>query len=329
MIFMPQLREAYNRYAKFYSSKVREISNKYAKGNEESTSALEYFDLEQPNIVNTKCYLEAPSVTDFEKERILLSFLTNTFSVLCLRFQLEELENLLLAGLGVARKFLEIKIEAKLSRYLGSTFYMEGKYKQSINFFNKSIIISKRLNLLYSLKIAYSELGLTLHALHKYQEALNIYEQALAIKIQGNDSKIVGRIYGNMGMAYFELKMYENALEMYNNRIKIAVDIGDIRGQANGNFNIGRFLLQFNYCEKAMHYFETSLKFFSSIGDKQGVSKTFWELGKIYEQLGNLHKAINLFQNSQSIYFYPNKSIVTKMDQKIKNLLKIINEKDN
>lgn len=318
---MPDLIEAYNRLANHYSEKLNQIALKYSLGDEQAREALAIFDLEYPNILKAKWHLENGGKREYEKDMITLSFVRNTFPVLSLRINPNELWKLLYTALRISRYYSQERCEAKILRYLGTTCYLMGKYKASVSFFNKSIKISEDKKMKKLLKITYAELGLSLISLGCYKDALQIYEEALLIKDGHTDGRIVGRIYGNMGIVYLKLKQTNESLEMFKSRIDIAKKCGDVRGSANGHFNMGRLFIREKNLEKALCFLDTALKLYISIRDTHGESKTLWEIGRVYEKLGNLEQAIDYYSSSINNPYTANRLVIEKRNKKIEEMV--------
>jgi tetratricopeptide (TPR) repeat protein len=181
---------------------------------------------------------------------------------------------------------------------LGSLFYFSNNYKQSIEFFNKSIPL---LNESKKLGDVFNDISLTYSAQGDYEMALGYLEKSLAIQKEIGNRQSEGIALGNIGQIYEAFGDYKKALDAFEKALAILLEIGDRQSEGAILNNIGQILYLEGNHQTALEYFNTSLTLKQEIGDYNGESVTLSNIGQIYHTNGDYDTALIFFQRSLEI----------------------------
>ena len=181
---------------------------------------------------------------------------------------------------------------------LGLAYIHLGQVEKAIEYYEKSLGISREIRdrngegaALGNLGLAYSNLGLV-------EKAIEYYESTLLIAKEIRDRRGEGIWLGNLGTAYRDLGHVEKAIEYYEKALAISREIGDRRGEGIWLGSLGEAYRHFGQIEKAVKYYEKALVIGREIGARRGEGVCLGYLGEAYRHLGQIEKAIEYYEQA-------------------------------
>lgn len=139
----------------------------------------------------------------------------------------------------------------------------------------------------------YNTLGIAYAVKGDYPTSLQKFNQSLKMMRKINDALGIGTALGNIGNIYKYQGDYGTAIEYQTQSLKIKEDRGDSIGVASSLNNIGILNdLEENYA-LALNNYERALKIYDNVDDKDGAATTFTNLAFVHHELGNLELAID------------------------------------
>ncbi len=177
----------------------------------------------------------------------------------------------------------------RLYNKMGALYYQTGNYKQSINYFNKTISsLSKTRSDYRELYIQYKiNVGAVYFKLKEYEQAMAIYKELLPFNSSSQPS-----ILHNMGVIYLETGDYRKALNnllplSYNQQIKLT--------------DLARLYINLQQPDSARFYLDSAVELNKKINGSrknitQGLALKYY--GDYFTAQHHMEKAISFYQQS-------------------------------
>lgn len=216
---------------------------------------------------------------------------------------LQEAKNNYLCALSL-HKYKDLDCDkdiALLNRNMGSILRREGEYVKSVDYFIKSIEISKRINYYSNLSLSYNGLADVYRRIELYKKSLDVHKKALSINIKQDDKTKIGITYNGIGNLYEDLFKLDTALIYFKKSLKIHSKNNSKYHIAICDNNIGRIYLLQNKLGQAESYFKKALKYFdnTNISEEAIIFKN--NLIRLYIKQKNFKKAKTLIESTRKL----------------------------
>lgn len=187
-------------------------------------------------------------------------------------------------------------VKASLLNIKGVIHFYMGEYKTSLDYFEQSLEIKRRLNDPLEMSKSLSNIGSIYHKIGYHEKALEYYLQAQKIDEERKDSVSIASDFLNIGGIYYDKNDFKKAHDYF------AKCMGfpgiDKMMQANCLRNLGNVeSLTGNY-KKALEYHFRSLALDEELANKNGISSSYNNIGTVYEYLKEYDKALSFFNKS-------------------------------
>jgi len=199
---------------------------------------------------------------------------------------------------------------------LGLTYYILGEYDKAIEFFNKALLIGKKVypdEILHpDIAIRYNNIGSAYFSKTDCDKAIEFYNKALLIykKIYPDEKHpCIALGYNNIGSAYDFKKDYDKAIDFYNKALLIDKKFypdemhHDI---ANDYHNIGLAYGNKGEYDKAIEFFNKALLIDKNIYPAEihpDISACYNNIGLAYDKKGEYDKAIEFYNKALEILY--------------------------
>lgn len=187
------------------------------------------------------------------------------------------------------------KIEEDRDYAEGINFFQQGRYKNAIESFKKSIEkFPDNVDIQYNLGLSYLRNG-------NIDEAINQFNKAIELNPE------VIEFYLALGECYFKKGEREKALETFSRAMEIQPN------NPKTHYNLGIVHYRDDRTEQAIQSFETSIEL------DPNFSSSYYQLGLAYTKTGDFKKAIKCFE--EFLRLEPNSSdanLVKEMIEKLK-----------
>ncbi len=182
----------------------------------------------------------------------------------------------------------KVNVLNSLSKRLNNT----GDYNTSLQFANTAKTLALKLKFKKGGAIASNNIGSVYFLQGNYLESLKNFFTTLKIMEELGDKKGMANAYNNIGIIYKNQDNLPEAMKNQLAALKIREEIGDKGGIANSYNNIGLvFFVQKNYSEALKNHFP-ALKIYKEIGNKKGIAASYNNLGIVYKGQGNYNEAL-------------------------------------
>ena len=142
---------------------------------------------------------------------------------------------------------------------LGNAYYALGQYEKAIDYYQRSLDLSKEINDRQGEANSLNNLGEVDQSFGQYEKAIHYHQQSLDIKKNIGDRQGIAHSLGGLGLAYNSLGQYQKAIEYYQQSLTIKKEIGDRSGEAFSLNNLGVTYRNNKQPEEAIKKLEESL----------------------------------------------------------------------
>ena len=198
---------------------------------------------------------------------------------------------------------------APLYHQLGGIKVQQGKYAETVGFYERSIVISEKILSPTDsvLATSYGNIGHAHYNMGEYSKALSFYENALEIEqktLPANHPHLatsyedIGRAHHNMGEHSKTLSFYEKALEIRQkilpaNHPDFATSYENI---ATAYHNMGEYSKTLSFYEKALEIQQKILP-----ANHPNLATSYGYIGHAHYNMGEYSKALSFYENALGI----------------------------
>lgn len=189
----------------------------------------------------------------------------------------------------------------KILSWSGILSHDQGEYETSLNYHNRSLIISKELNDKTGIAGTLNSLGAIESDMGNNEKAQEYYCESLALRKETGDKFDIARSLNNLGSAAYELGDFEKAQKFYNESLEIKRSIGDQYSVAETLSNLGNIAYAQGKYEQPQNFQEECLALNREVGNKNGMADSLNNLGKTKYTLGKYEQAREYYEESLTI----------------------------
>jgi tetratricopeptide (TPR) repeat protein len=196
---------------------------------------------------------------------------------------------------------------------IGEIFGMQGKYKEAIENFNKSLDITRKIygsDEHATIATTLQNIGLVLYNQGKYKEALEHFNKSLEInrKVYGSDEHAtIATTLQNIGLVLYNQGKFKEALEHFNKSLEIHRKIygsDEHPSIATTLQNIGSVLNNQGKFKEALEHFNKSLEIEKKVygtDEHPSIATTLQNIGSVLKMLGKYKEVMEHFEKSLEI----------------------------
>jgi len=173
-----------------------------------------------------------------------------------------------------------------------------GLYEKAIEYHKKGLAISKSLGRTTSVAVEYNNIGINYQSLNQYDLALEYLKKSLEINKTFGIKDQISTQLNNIGLLYSDIGQYKQALQYYKDALKISQKYKLDDSIATQLGNIGCIYLYWGDYEKALDYLEKSLTINRNRGKEADIALNLSNIGTTYESLGHYDRAIEHYEEA-------------------------------
>lgn len=204
---------------------------------------------------------------------------------------LDSAHTLALMQLKFAKEHQEIKWIGKALYNIATYYYYVGDYPQSLDYYQKSLLIRKELGDLKGEAAIYGNIGLIYSAQGNYLKDLEYQLKSLAINEVLKDSNNLTSNYNNIALIYQQQEDTTMAMAYYNKAIRMYEALNDEHGIGVAYNNLGTMYKNFKQWDKSLYYLNKSLEMRTRLKDRMGMAINYVNLGTTYNKMKQFDKA--------------------------------------
>ena len=204
-------------------------------------------------------------------------------------------------ALKMAEKLDDLSLIVVPLDLLGTAYFYQDNYKQSIEYFDRLLEIYRAEEDDIGSAETLRKIGLSYYHWSNYIEANKYYEEALDIFKNHQYFEGVSRTLRGISAIQGHWGEYDEALNSVQEALKFCEEIGDLKGIAMCYNTIGVLYQDIADYSKALKYFTQSLTAFEQLGSQYDIVNLNLHVGDIYLHLDDYEQALEYFFKAQSI----------------------------
>ena len=210
-------------------------------------------------------------------------------------------------GRDLSAKLGYLRGLAKSLKNIGIGYYNQGKYVETLEYWNKSLAAFDSLDDKAGVANILSNIGAVYFDQADDEKALDLYLQALKLAEEIKDSIRTMTVLLNIGGIYGKKKAtYDQAIDYDRKAMAYAEALEDNEALGTVTVNLGEIYLNRGNDSTALVYFERSLKAYEGT---ENIPYSLNYIGKVYTHRGQYDKALEFQKNALDI--------ATRLDAKL------------
>ena len=190
------------------------------------------------------------------------------------------------------------KGEAAIYGNLGLIYGDQGNLLKNLEYQLKSLAINETLNDTDNITSNYSNLASIYLQQDDTIKALEYFNKTLAMYQAQNDQRHIGVLYNNMGNMYRQMGNYPKAAHYLTESLRIRQELQDILGIAITYVNLGTLYISQENFAAARENTLKSLDYFTRLGDTTSLANVYFNLGDIARKQDQYSEAIQYCNQS-------------------------------
>lgn len=177
-------------------------------------------------------------------------------------------------------------IQSRANNGMAICYGMMGEYPSAIEYFNRTLAISKRVNDLVRLADGYNGLGIVYQRLGDYPQSLVYYTHALTTYDSIHDMMGLAAAHENVGVLYDLMKEPTKAMEYYQKAIDIYTKEDKPLQVSIAKSNIGILYLGEKRYDEALAIFKENLRVYDSMKRDASAINAATDIAHVYVKQG-------------------------------------------
>ncbi|HRH02290.1 MAG TPA: adenylate/guanylate cyclase domain-containing protein [Bacteroidia bacterium] len=188
------------------------------------------------------------------------------------------------------------KGKAYALKNIGIAYYTQGKYIETLDYWQQSEVVFKSLNDKVGVANILSNIGVLYFDQGDNTKALELYLEALKLAEETKDTLRIATSCINIGAVYFDKPAtHDKARQYYLRALPLSENNGDNDLTGTVAVNLGEIYLENNQDDSALYYFEKSLKAYEG---SPNIPYSLTAIGKVWAKKGDYDKAIGYQQQA-------------------------------
>ncbi|MFX1294584.1 MAG: tetratricopeptide repeat protein [Promethearchaeota archaeon] len=210
--------------------------------------------------------------------------------------------DLLMKSAEIGLALSEVHNDDNLKSYcyiqLGMGNRFKTNYSKAIEFYNKSLEITKKTGNLHDKQYCNNNLGVAYSKLGENDKALEYYHKAIEIATIREDFQLRALYLCNIATIYLNKSQLDKALEQYNKALRACEESGNIARKTLVLLGIGDIHQIKGDKETALKTYKEALKIAEEVGDLKPESWLYLRFAGFKETEGKYKEALELYKKS-------------------------------
>ncbi|NCC72761.1 MAG: tetratricopeptide repeat protein [Sphingobacteriia bacterium] len=156
-----------------------------------------------------------------------------------LQHDIEECRTVCWEGINYAKNVNNYKYESTFITYLGATYYNQGDYKITAEFWFKALHISENAKDTPRIEQMYNNLGILYKTMNEYEISANYLRKSLEWKLRSGNKLKIAIMQMNIGVLFHKMQLYDSAYVYLNQALEVIRNSDDKKALALIYNNLG------------------------------------------------------------------------------------------
>jgi hypothetical protein len=184
----------------------------------------------------------------------------------------------------------------------GAVWEIKGELDTSLDYYQKSLEIRKKLNNDTEIAHSYNNIGIIYFSKGELDSALDYYQKALELRKKVGNDIYVAHSYNNIGIIYFSKGELDIALDYYHKSLEIRKKLGNNIEIAKVYNNIGKIYVSKGELDAALDYHQKSHGILKEEDNKELIGESYVNLGVLFRELNDLPSSREMLQFAKKFY---------------------------
>jgi signal transduction histidine kinase len=190
---------------------------------------------------------------------------------------------------------------ANISNDFGLLYQTIANMEKQIEWFNKSISISKKINDPIVLSYSYGNLGVAYMNQGKTDTALQLFNQALDYAYSAGFIKFIGTITFPIGNIYLNRQEYDSAKKYFQQTVNVSLAIDNPSSEAYGYVGFAILYEKINQLDSGFYYARRALDIFTKTVEPSGKLLAFEVMTSLFKKNAQIDSAFSYQQMSMAV----------------------------
>ncbi len=151
------------------------------------------------------------------------------------------------------------KGEAQALKYIGMAYYFQGKYIETIDYWEQARVVFDNIGDLVGVSNMENNIGAVYFNQGDDNRAINHYLESLEVAQEINEPLRIATAYINIGNVFMNKSItYKEALDYFQKALPICIELNDLEAYGTTTVNMGEIFFKQNQVDSALYYFNLS-----------------------------------------------------------------------
>lgn len=206
---------------------------------------------------------------------------------------------------------------ADISQQLATVYYQSGKIRKTYDYTSEAIKVYEKLNDKVGIARCYNSFGVYYQSIKEYNKAIVYLQKGLSLGKEISHRPVVGELLNDIGSLYTEMGDTLKAIRTYREAVDYYKSNGPNHKTGVFELNMCELYLHHNDLTKAKHHLEKGYIISKELKSKRLLRDYYKYLSLYYTKLGDYRSSVKAYENLQA---YQDSISSEKLSNKIDDL---------
>jgi tetratricopeptide (TPR) repeat protein len=206
------------------------------------------------------------------------------------------------SSLIISKRIDNLKREARTIKSIGLAYLFKGDTERGYKYLKDSLKICEKIKAEVLYAMVLNNMGIYYDMVGEWEKAIDIYKKSLSISKKNNNIIEMSNIMGNLGFAYSSVNNSKLAIYYLKESIKLSDKIGYIYYKGINIVHLAEEYLKKDNFNKTKFYIIQAEEIFSKLEDKLGLADIYRLKAKLFKKLKRWEESEIFFKKAIKIY---------------------------
>ncbi|HSC54140.1 MAG TPA: CHAT domain-containing protein [Phnomibacter sp.] len=185
--------------------------------------------------------------------------------------------------------------------YIGKIFKQQGFYEKSLQAFDSSYLLFKKLNIEYSIAYTENDIGRVYYSMGKYPQSMEYHNKAFTTMMKLKKWDNAGYAKSMMGSNLEMQNDIKGSIAAHEEAIDLRRKANNKDGQAFSWKTLGKLYENTGNKSAALKAYDSAAFFYAAIGDTSQQAQNLLNIGKVYQNDKDFRKATTYYERAAAV----------------------------